>query len=57
MDALRQALGEHQNAALESIELEEDDGRVYWEVELKGDQGNEIELEIAAIGGEQQGDK
>lgn len=53
-DALRQALAQHQGVVIESIELEEKDGSLYWEVELKDSQDNEIELDIAAIGGSQE---
>lgn len=37
-----------QDATFDSIELEESDGRIYWEVEFKDSQGGEVELEIAA---------
>lgn len=53
-DALRQALAQHQGVVIESIELEEKDGSLYWEVELKDSQDNEIELDIAATGGSQE---
>ncbi|WP_407650011.1 PepSY domain-containing protein [Enteractinococcus fodinae] len=49
-DALRQAVAQHQGATLESIELEEEDGSLYWEVELKDVQGEEVEFKIAAAG-------
>lgn len=49
-DALRQALTQHQNATLDSIELEEKNGALYWEVELKDTQGQDIELNIPAAG-------
>lgn len=49
-DALRQALTQHQDATLDSIELEEKDGALYWEVELKDTQGQDIELNIPAAG-------
>ena len=53
-DALRQALAQHQGVVIDSIELEEKDGSLYWEVELKDSQDNEIELDIAATGGSQE---
>ena len=52
--ALRQALAQHQGVVIDSIELEEKDGSLYWEVELKDSQDNEIELDIAATGGSQE---
>ena len=48
--ALRQALKQHQDGSFDSIELEEKDGSLYWEVELKGADGEDIELHIAATG-------
>lgn len=48
--ALRQALKQHQDGSFDSIELEEKDGSLYWEVELKGADGEDIELNIAATG-------
>lgn len=47
-DALQQAFAKHPDANFDSIELEEDDGRIYWEIELKDAQNHEIELEIEA---------
>lgn len=48
LDALRQAVSQHQNAAVDSIELEEKDNTLYWEIELKDAQDQEIELNIDA---------
>ena len=48
LDALRQAVNQHQNAAVDSIELEEKDDKLYWEIELKDAQDQEIELNIDA---------
>ena len=53
-DALRQAMAQHKNAAIDSIELEEKDGSLYWEIELKDEQNNEIELNIAAASNSQE---
>ncbi|GAA4111611.1 ribosomal protein S2 [Enteractinococcus coprophilus] len=47
-DGLTQALTQHPNATIESIELEDKDGVLYWEVELKDEQGNDIEFDVPA---------
>lgn len=48
LDALHQAVAQHDGAILDSIELEEKDGSLYWEVELKDAQEQDIELNIDA---------
>lgn len=53
-EALRQALTQHKTAAIDSIELEEKNGSLVWEIELKDEQNNEIELDIAATSGAQE---
>lgn len=53
-DALRQAWTQHKNATLDSIELEEKDGSLVWEIKLKDEQNNEIELDIPATSGPQE---
>lgn len=47
--ALEQALQLHEGASLDSIELEDKDGTMYWEIELVDQQGNEIEVNLPAI--------
>ncbi len=48
LEGLDQALTTHPNATVESIELEDKDGVLYWEVELKDEHGDEIELDVPA---------
>ena len=47
-DGLTQALSKHPNASVESIELEDQDGTLVWEVELKDEQGNDLEFDLPA---------
>lgn len=47
-EALDQAFDEHPDADFDEIELDEDDGNLYWEVELVDTNDEEIELEISA---------
>lgn len=46
--ALSQALSLHPGAVLDQIELDTKHGALYWEVELKDAQGNDIELDLPA---------
>lgn len=47
-EGLTQAATKHPNATVESIELENKDGVLFWEVELKDDQGNDVEFDLPA---------
>lgn len=47
-EGLTQAVTMHPNATVESIELENKDGVLFWEVELKDDQGNDVEFDLPA---------
>lgn len=47
-EGLTQAVATHPNATVESIELEDKDGVLYWEVELKDEHDKEIELDLPA---------
>lgn len=47
-EGLTQAVTKHPNATVESIELENKDGVLFWEVELKDDQGNDVEFDLPA---------
>jgi len=47
-EALTQALSLHPDAQIESIELENKDNVLYWEVELKDQEKNTIEIDLPA---------
>lgn len=47
-EGLTQAVTKHPNATVESIELENKDGVLFWEVEIKDDQGNDVEFDLPA---------
>lgn len=47
-EALTQALSLHPDAQIESIELENKDNALYWEVELKDQEKNTIEIDLPA---------
>lgn len=47
-EGLTQAVEKYPNATVESIELEDKDDVLFWEVELKDEQGNEVEFDLPA---------
>lgn len=47
--AVQQARGLHPTAVFESIELEEKNGELFWEVELKNKRGSDIEFDLPAM--------
>ncbi len=47
-EGLAQAVAKYPNATVESIELENKDGSLFWEIELKDDQGSVVEFDLPA---------
>lgn len=47
-EALNQAFEEHADATFDTVDLDDDDGSLRWEVELDGADGSDIELDVPA---------
>lgn len=47
-EALDEAFGQHSDASFDQIQLDEDNGDLFWEIELDDANGSEIEMEISA---------
>lgn len=47
-EAIDNALEQHQGATFDQIELDEDDGKLTWEVELDGANGDDIDVDVPA---------
>ncbi|GAA2036939.1 hypothetical protein GCM10009720_16910 [Yaniella flava] len=47
-EALDDAFSQYSDASFDQIQLEEDDGQLYWEIDLDDANGSEIELEVSA---------
>lgn len=49
VEVLQQVRTSHPHSVLDSIELEEKDGALYWEVELQDQDGNDLEFDVSAV--------
>ena len=47
-EALDDAFSQYSDASFDQIQLDEDDGQLYWEIDLDDANGSEIELEVSA---------